>query len=145
MCCGMSCEPQGSDSGFAVRYDAHIQALISTFTAPTHRATPVICVVNHRCHAPKQLTNQQPCRASQKRMEERQQERARRRAEREQQQTQQPQQQQQRASAVARQGPSGQSAIVIPSLPPGSSKNPLYVRLEVQPDETVRGPLCVYL
>ncbi|GIL73903.1 hypothetical protein Vretimale_5013 [Volvox reticuliferus] len=60
--------------------------------------------------------------AYQKKMEERRLERARRRAERE--------QQQQQTDTASREQP-------IPNLPPGSSKNPLYVRLEVQPDETV--------
>ncbi|GLC46183.1 Scaffold-type E3 ligase [Pleodorina starrii] len=59
-----------------------------------------------------------------KKMEERRQERARRRAEREQQQRDGSQ-------------PSPDPAVVIPNLPPGSSRNPLYVRLEVQPDDTV--------
>ncbi|GIL49197.1 hypothetical protein Vafri_5346 [Volvox africanus] len=58
--------------------------------------------------------------AYQKKMEERRLERARRRAEREQQQPD-----------------TGPREQPIPNLPPGSSKNPLYVRLEVQPDETV--------
>ncbi|GLI61362.1 hypothetical protein VaNZ11_003725 [Volvox africanus] len=58
--------------------------------------------------------------AYQKKMEERRLERARRRAERE----------QQHPDTGPREQP-------IPNLPPGSSKNPLYVRLEVQPDETV--------